>query len=78
MWADAEESGFLASGGAFARACLLGNQAGLNVPGALVAHSIRLAAGAGHTWNDMPEEVWEQAVATFDWAAYAPEEEEVP
>jgi len=78
MWADAEESGFLASGGAFARACMLGNQTGLNVPGALVSHSVRLATGAGHTWDDMPEEVWEQAAATFDWAAYAGDGEQTP
>lgn len=78
MWAQARDSGFLAYGGAFARACMLGNQAGLNVPGALVAHSIRLAAGAGHTWDDMPEEVWEEAAATFGWAAYSQDGEEAP
>lgn len=71
MWAQARDSGFLTSGGAFARACLLGNQTGLNVAGFLVDHSMGLAAAAGHTWDDMPEEIWERAAATFDWAAFA-------
>ncbi|MBN1658419.1 MAG: metallophosphoesterase family protein [Anaerolineae bacterium] len=69
-WTAAHESGFLEMGGAFARACLLNIEQGRNVPGHLVAHSIRLAATAGHTWDDMPEEVWERAVDTFDWALY--------
>jgi len=77
MWADAKESGFLASGGAFARACMLGNQTGLNAAGALVTHSVHLAIGAGHTWDDMPEEIWQEAAATFDWAAYGWDGEEV-
>lgn len=77
MWAGADESGFLALGGAFARACLVGSETGLNVPGFLVDHSMRLAAGAGYTWNDMPEEVWERAAATFDWAAFSPDGERV-
>jgi putative phosphoesterase len=69
-WADAHESGFLAVGGAFARACLLNIEQGQNVPGYLVAHSTRLAATMGHTWHDMPEEVWARAVESFDWTAH--------
>jgi diadenosine tetraphosphatase ApaH/serine/threonine PP2A family protein phosphatase len=76
MWAQAHESGFLAGGGAFARACLLGSEIGQNVPGFLVDHAIGVAARSGHTWNDMPEEVWERAVAAFDWDAYGPAREE--
>lgn len=76
MWAGAHESGFLADGGAFARACLVGSEMGLNVPGFLVDHAVALAAGMGHTWDDMPEEVWERAAATFDWAAFSPAGEE--
>lgn len=78
MWAQAEASGFLASGGAFARACLLGSEVGRNVPGFLVDHAVRLADDAGYTWDDMPEEVWEEAAATFDWAAFAPAGKEAP
>jgi predicted phosphodiesterase len=72
MWARAGASGFLAGGGAFAQACLLGAEIGQNVPGFLVDHAIQVADGTGYTWDDMPEEIWQQAVATFDWAAYAP------
>jgi predicted phosphodiesterase len=72
MWARAGASGFLANGGAFAQACLLGAEIGQNVPGFLVDHAVQVADGAGYTWDDMPEEIWQQAVATFDWAAYAP------
>ena len=69
-WLDADESGFLDVGGAFARACLLNIEEGRNVPGYLVNHSIRLAAEMGYTWDDMPEEVWARAVDTFDWTAF--------
>lgn len=69
-WADAHHSGFLEVGGAFARACLLNIEQGRNVPGYLVEHSIRVAQATGHTWDDMPEEVWARAVETFDWDAY--------
>jgi predicted phosphodiesterase len=76
MWVQAHESGFLAGGGAFARACLLGSEIGENVPGFLVDHAIEVATASGHTWDDMPEEVWERAAATFDWAAYGPVQQE--
>jgi predicted phosphodiesterase len=78
MWAQAHEVGFLAAGGAFARACLVGSEIGQNVPGFLVDHAVRVAAERGHTWHDMPEEVWEQAAATFDWDAFPPAREAGP
>ncbi len=78
MWVQAHGSGFLADGGAFARACLVGSDIGQNVPGFLVDHAIRVAADGGHTWDDMPEEVWERAAETFDWAAFPPAREAVP
>lgn len=69
-WSAAQESGFLAVGGAFARACLINIEQGRNVPGHLVRHSIRMAEAMGHTWSDMPEEMWARAVESFDWAAH--------
>jgi predicted phosphodiesterase len=67
MWREAATSGYLEEGGPFARACLIGSEIGLNTPGDLVRHAVRLAAAMGYTWANMPEEVWEQATATFDW-----------
>lgn len=61
------ESGYLAAGNAFARACMVGADTGLNVPGALVDHAIRLAKEEGWTWDDMPDAVWDRAAETFDW-----------
>lgn len=64
------ESGYLAQGGAFARACLMGIETGQNVPGAFVSYIIRLAAEAGLEGSEgVPDSVWAHAVATFDWTA---------
>ncbi len=63
-----EESGLLAQGGAFARACLLWYQTGQYVSGKLLDHAYRLAAEAGHTDPDaVSDEIWDRAAATFDW-----------
>lgn len=62
------DSGLLAMGGAIARTCLLGMQRGQNLRGWFVEHLYRLAAEAGWAGGDsVPDEVWEEAVATFDW-----------
>ncbi len=65
-----QESGLLAAGGAFARACLLGIVSGQNVPGHFVSHAHGLAAEAGTAvCGAVPDRIWQQAVATFDWEA---------
>ena len=65
-----EESGLLAEGGVFTRAWLLTIETARNVSGWLVAHVSRLAAQAGfEDWNSVPEAIWSQAEATFDWEA---------
>lgn len=62
------DSGYLAEGGAFARACLLGIESGRNVPGRLVAHVNAVAAGVGLSNRlVVPDQVWYAAVASFDW-----------
>jgi predicted phosphodiesterase len=65
------DSGFLAEGGAFARAALLSVETGRNVIGDLYMHIDRLAVHAGlGNWDAVPDELWERGMATFDWDAY--------
>jgi predicted phosphodiesterase len=62
------DSGHLAEGGAFARACLRGIETGRNVAWFFVLHAYGLAEEAGFKDCDtVPDDVWEQAAATFDW-----------
>lgn len=62
------ESGLLAQGGGFARALLRCIETGRNVPGHLLDHFHTLAAQAGFGDQDVvPDNIWEQAIATFDW-----------
>ena len=62
------ESGLLAEGGAFARACLRDIETGRNVAGYFLSHVRGLAAEAGFEGRDVvPDAIWERAVATFDW-----------
>ena len=64
-------SGLLAEGGALARAFLLSIETGQNVGTYLLAHAHRLAAEAGCEGCDVvPDAIWEQAAATFEWEAY--------
>lgn len=58
-----QESGYLAAGGPYARAWLAGIETGRYVWGAFLAHARRLASGS-------EAEVWDLAVATFDWDRY--------
>lgn len=70
------ESGLLAEGGAFARACLLGIETGQNVTGRFVSHVNELAAEAGFEDCDVvPDGIWDRAVATFDWDEFAGSEQ---
>jgi predicted phosphodiesterase len=65
------EGGLLAEAGPIGRAFLLNVETGLAVFGLFVAHVQALATQAGAARRPVvPEDVWEQAVATFDWATY--------
>lgn len=65
------ESGLLAEGGAFARACLLGIETGQNVAGHFVSHVNELAAEAEfEDCEVVPDDIWDQAIATFNWSEY--------
>ena len=69
VWAAYRSSGFLAAGGAMARAFLLGIVTGENVPGLFVDSVRRLAAEAGCQPHDpVPDDVWQAAIASFDWS----------
>lgn len=63
-----ETTGCLADGGAFARACFLASESGHNVALRLVRHTYRAAAAQGlDTDAGVPDDVWDDAVACFDW-----------
>jgi predicted phosphodiesterase len=64
------ESGILAIEGAFARAQLRAIETSHNVPGRLVTHCRRYATEAGIPESAaIPDVIWDQAVAAFDWDA---------
>jgi len=66
------DRGFLAEGGAFARAYLLSIETGRNVVGH--SHIDRLALEAGvEDWDVVPEAIWDRAVTTFRWTEYTSE-----
>lgn len=72
-----QESGILALEGAFARAQLRAIETGQNVPGWLVSHCRRHATEAGIPRSEaIPDAVWEQAVAAFDWEEAVREKKE--
>jgi len=63
-----ETTGCLADGGAFARACLLASESGHNVALRLIRHTYRTAAAQGlDTTAGVPDDIWDAAVASFDW-----------
>jgi diadenosine tetraphosphatase ApaH/serine/threonine PP2A family protein phosphatase len=65
------ESGYLAQGGPYARAWLMGVESGRYVWGAFMVHARRLAAESGQTVRQTAiADVWDRAVATFDWDTY--------
>jgi predicted phosphodiesterase len=66
------ESGILDVEGGFALAQLRGIETGQNVPGWLVLHCRRHATEAGVPESKpIPDAIWEEAVAAFDWEAAA-------
>jgi predicted phosphodiesterase len=65
------ESGYLAEGGPYARAWLIGIETGIYVWGAFLAHARRLASEGGQAGRQAGiAGVWDRAVATFDWDRY--------
>jgi predicted phosphodiesterase len=66
------ESGYLADGGPYARAWLLGIETGRYVWGRFMAHARQLAMKSGSPSRQASiAAVWDRAVATFDWDRYA-------
>jgi predicted phosphodiesterase len=66
------ESGYLAEGGPYARAWLIGIETGWYVWGRFLAHARRLASEGGEAARRAGiAGVWDRAVATFDWDGYA-------
>jgi predicted phosphodiesterase len=69
--ADFEESGMLVEGGPLARAFLLSIERGENVGMYFLDDVYALAAQAGYAGCEtVPDEVWDQAAATWDWSRY--------
>ena len=65
------ESGFLEEGGAFAQAFLLSIETGQDVIEAFFSYAFELVAKAGISDSDIiPNDIWNQASATFDWSRY--------
>ncbi len=63
-----EDSGLLAASGALGRAFLLSIESGSNVADDFLNYAFRLAEQADFADRSIvPDEVWEQADATFDW-----------
>ncbi len=67
---DYHNSGLLKEGGGMARAFLLAAETGHNVADPLLIHAYSLASQAGFSdCKIVPNEIWDRAVATFDWQA---------
>jgi predicted phosphodiesterase len=67
---DFVSTGFLAEGGALARVFLRSTELARIVAGPFLRHAHRLARQAGYPPTDLvPDDVWDEAVATFDWDA---------
>jgi len=65
------ETGYLAEGGPYARAWLIGIETGRYVWGAFLAHARRLASDSGEASRHTAiADVWNRAVVTFDWDRY--------
>jgi len=61
-----ETNGYLAEGGAFARACLLASETGQNVALRLIRYMNRRAREMGFG-EEIPDDVWDAMIAEFDW-----------
>lgn len=67
-----EESGLLEAGGGFSRAYLFDILHAQNSLTAFLEHAYRLAAEAGYSQPAcVPDDIWERAGETFDWAPFA-------
>lgn len=65
------DTGFLQAGGGFARAFLLCAETGHPVALDLVHHARDVATAAGlQDCPALPDDLWEKAVATFDWKCW--------
>ena len=65
------ESGLLEEGGALARAFLLSIETAVNVGELFFSHAYRRAAAAGCEDSEVvPDDIWEEAEATFNWQEY--------
>jgi predicted phosphodiesterase len=68
-----QASGLLEHGGFFARVNLLCIETGQNLAEDFLAHAYRLAALAGFkNCTVVPDDIWEQAAATWDWRLVNP------
>lgn len=66
-----QKQGLLEEGGAYARACLLNTETGLNVAWFFVCHVDRMARQWGvETREGFPDDVWQAAERTFNWVFY--------
>lgn len=67
-----QETRFVEQGGAFAYGTMVATVTGTNVLGVFVRYLADLAARAGFTdYDTIPDAVWQQATASFDWLAEA-------
>jgi putative phosphoesterase len=65
------ERGLLSTGGAMSRAYMLGTLTAQAVFGHFVSHVFSVPrASEAESSSVVPEEVWERAIASFDWATY--------
>lgn len=65
------QTGLQDEGGAFARACLLSNETGLNVAWFYVAHLLALARQNGvEVSGGFPDDLWFEGERTFNWRHY--------
>jgi putative phosphoesterase len=66
------ESGLLDEGGGMAHAFLLNAETGCNIARGLLSRAYRLAADAGFPdCAVVPDDIWDRAIATFDWNVIA-------
>ncbi len=67
---DFVDSGLLEEGGGMARCFLINAETGRNVARAFLTHAHSLVVRAGYSdRKTVPNDIWDRAVATFDWQA---------
>jgi predicted phosphodiesterase len=62
------DSGLLAEGGAFSRACLASFHTGQNVPQDFVNHAYEMARSAGWQGKFVPDDLWDAAEESFNYS----------